>query len=92
MPTHATKHTHLHHKRASYGRHTRISGSSTAAYGGAGVTTDGIAGHDSYTFYSGGPGNFPSRSSWMSFDAMFEANRPLMSGSCGWNNWGIDNT
>ncbi|KAF3921021.1 hypothetical protein AA313_de0200378 [Arthrobotrys entomopaga] len=47
---------------------------------------------DSYTYYSGGPENFPSQSQWISFDAMFNANIPLMKQSCGWNNWGPDNT
>lgn len=44
-----------------------------------------------YQFYSGTSANFPDRSKWISFDAMFEANRPLMKQSCGWNGWGPDN-
>ncbi|KAK6534137.1 hypothetical protein TWF281_005475 [Arthrobotrys megalospora] len=56
-------------------------------------TNDGVAyGTDSYTYYSGGPENFPSSKNWISFEAMFQANMPLMKQSCGWNNWGPDNT
>lgn len=92
MPTHGVRHRHLHHKRATFGLHARLTSNSKSAYANNGYLTDGIAGSDSYTYYSGGPGNFPSSSQWMSFDAMFEANRALMRGSCGWNGWGIDNT
>ncbi|KAJ6256478.1 hypothetical protein Dda_8340 [Drechslerella dactyloides] len=47
---------------------------------------------DSYTYYSGGPESFPDMSRWISYEAMFTANIPLMRQSCGWNNWGPDNT
>jgi len=91
MPTHGVRHRHLHHKRAAFGLHVKLPWGSKTAYTSNGNTNDGVAGSDSYTYYAGGPGNFPSSSQWMSFDAMFEANRALMRGSCGWNGWGIDN-
>ncbi|KAF3931001.1 hypothetical protein ABW20_dc0101291 [Dactylellina cionopaga] len=53
---------------------------------GAGYATD------AYTYFSGGPENFPSPKKWISFEAMFQANIPLMKQSCGWNGWGPDNT
>jgi hypothetical protein len=50
---------------------------------------------DAYTLYSGdgsaGAG-WPGKDRWVSFDAMFAANVPLMKQSCGWNNWGADNS
>ncbi|KAK6333656.1 hypothetical protein TWF730_003840 [Orbilia blumenaviensis] len=56
-------------------------------------TNDGAAyGSDTYTYYSGGSENFPNPNNWMSFEAMFKANIPLMKQSCGWNSWGPDNT
>lgn len=92
MPTHGARHGHLHHKRSAFGLHARLAMTSQSAYTKNGNMTDGGSGSDSYTYYSGGPANFPSPTEWMSFDDMFEANRPLMLGSCGWNGWGIDNT
>ncbi|KAK6330447.1 hypothetical protein TWF696_003339 [Orbilia brochopaga] len=47
---------------------------------------------DSYTYYSGGPESFPDMKRWISFEAMFQANIPLMKQSCGWNNWGPNNS
>jgi len=45
-----------------------------------------------YQMYPGTSETFPSSSEWLAFDTMFEANRPIMLQSCGWNNWGPDNS
>ncbi|KAK6524242.1 hypothetical protein TWF694_005898 [Orbilia ellipsospora] len=56
-------------------------------------TNDGVGyAADSYTYYSGGPQSFPDPQRWISFDAMFNANAPLMKQSCGWNKWGPNNS
>ena len=44
--------------------------------------TDGTAGSDSYTQFAGDGSRWPSKDSWMSFDAMFDANRAFMAQSC----------
>lgn len=41
------------------------------------------AGSDSYTCYYGGWENYPPSSSWVEFDAMFNANKPAMFTGCG---------
>ena len=47
---------------------------------------------DTYTFYTGDGSNWPTTDAWGSYDELWEANLPLMRQSCGWNNWGADNT
>ncbi|TQS32316.1 hypothetical protein Golomagni_07371, partial [Golovinomyces magnicellulatus] len=50
---------------------------------------------DSYTGYTGdgsvGAG-WPGTDAWGSYDQLWSANVPLMQKSCGWNNWGADNS
>ncbi|UNI17791.1 hypothetical protein JDV02_004110 [Purpureocillium takamizusanense] len=50
---------------------------------------------DRYVFYSGdgstGAG-WPAESAWGSFDELWGANEPVMEKSCGWNDWGADNS
>lgn len=54
---------------------------------------DGIgAGSDSYTYYSGGAGNFPARAKWVSFNSMFSANAVNMRVSCANNGWGANDS
>jgi len=53
--------------------------------GGSTVNTD-------YVYYSGASTSFPQQSQWISFEAMFEANRHIMEQSCGWNSWGPNNS
>lgn len=46
-------------------------------------TSDGIgAGADEYNCYSGGWQNYPDKSKWVSFDDMFNANKPAMAQGC----------
>jgi len=89
LHAHGRRHTHSH-------LHRRGAGSivtNAKAYLNNGNTNDGgSATNTPYTYYSGPASNFPDPSEWVSFDAMFEANRPIMSQSCGWNNWGPDNS
>lgn len=50
---------------------------------------------DSYIFYRGdGSTNagWPGMGNWYSYDALWNANVPLMRQSCGWNGWGADNS
>lgn len=50
---------------------------------------------DSYRYYKGdgsASAGWPKTSSWGSYDEMWNANQPLMQKSCGWNNWGADNS
>ncbi|KAF3274743.1 hypothetical protein TWF970_007724 [Orbilia oligospora] len=107
LPLHKYSHlakrlSHLHfHKKseeikprqtlAAFGLGIKVA--KALSYWGNTNTNEGIAySTDSYTYYSGGPENFPSTKNWMSFEAMFQANIPLMKQSCGWNGWGPDNT
>ncbi|CZS99762.1 uncharacterized protein RAG0_08082 [Rhynchosporium agropyri] len=57
---------------------------------------DGIGeGSDTYRQYwgDGGPeAGWPAKSQWVSFRAMFDNNKQIMFGSCGWNGWGADNS
>ena len=50
---------------------------------------------DQYNSYQGdgstGAG-WPSDANWGSYDELWNANAPLMAQSCGWNNWGVDNS
>lgn len=56
-------------------------------------TNDGIgAGEDKYTYYEGGPDNFPSKDGWVSFEDMFAANKPVMMQACGWLKMGKETT
>lgn len=32
----------------------------------------------------------PTKEQWVSFQDMFDNNKPAMFGSCGWKNWGPD--
>jgi hypothetical protein len=60
------------------------------------VNEDGIGeGSDVYRQYwgDGGPeAGWPAKSQWVSFKAMFDNNKAIMFRSCGWNNWGADNS
>lgn len=50
---------------------------------------------DSYKFYTGdgsAKAGWPSTNAWGSFDQLWNANLPLMRRSCGFNNWGADNS
>ncbi|MCJ1342370.1 hypothetical protein MMC31_000552 [Peltigera leucophlebia] len=49
-------------------------------------------GSDTYTQYCGNGDAFPPKSKWVSFEQMFNANKPLMFASCGYNNWGADDS
>lgn len=54
---------------------------------------DGGAGSDTYKCYnSGNAANYPGESSWMSFEDMFNANKPIMKVGCGNNNFGPNDT
>lgn len=56
-------------------------------------TQDGIgAGADKYTYYQGGPDNFPSSDGWVSFEDMWKANQPTMLKACGWLKMGGETT
>lgn len=56
-------------------------------------TNDGIgAGEDKYTYYQGGPENFPSSGGWVSFEDMWDANKPIMLQACGWLKMGAETT
>lgn len=56
-------------------------------------TNDGIgAGEDKYTYYQGGPENFPSSDGWVSFENMWNANKPIMLQACGWLEMGAETT
>ncbi|KAH6704056.1 exo-beta-1,3-glucanase [Leptodontidium sp. MPI-SDFR-AT-0119] len=60
------------------------------------VNEDGIGeGSDVYRQYwgDGGPeAGWPAKSDWVSFRAMFDNNKAIMFGSCGWNGWGADDS
>ncbi|EPS35518.1 hypothetical protein H072_11073 [Dactylellina haptotyla CBS 200.50] len=75
----------------AYGMGVKVT-NNMAYWGNANMNDGAASGIDSYTYFTGGPENFPSQSQWISFEAMFQANIPLMKQSCGWNNWGPDNT
>jgi len=50
---------------------------------------------DSYTFFQGNgsiAAGWPSKDRWASFDALFNANKPLMKMSCGNNGWGANDS
>ncbi|KAH7312720.1 hypothetical protein B0I35DRAFT_481151 [Stachybotrys elegans] len=50
---------------------------------------------DRYIFYQGDGSinaGWPSQDSWGSWEELWNANVPLMRGSCGWNGWGADNS
>lgn len=50
---------------------------------------------DKYVAYSGngsGKAGWPSTSDWATYDQLWKDNQPLMQKSCGWNNWGADNS
>lgn len=54
---------------------------------------DGIgAGTDAYTYYQGPAANFPTSDKWVSFEDMWNANKPVIAQSCGWLKEGPDNT
>lgn len=50
----------------------------------------GAAASDSYTCHSGGWQSFPDNTKWVSFAAMFDANKPLMKSGCGGLNVAAD--
>ncbi|CAG8974084.1 hypothetical protein HYALB_00011883 [Hymenoscyphus albidus] len=56
------------------------------------VNEDGIGeGSDTYRRYTGDGGpeaGWPAMNQWVSFRAMFDNNKVLMFGACGWNAWG----
>jgi len=91
-PLHMGKrHSHLHksksvQRRDVYGAGLKVT---AACANFATSMNDGLASpvNIAYAKYSGGPDSFPHPSQWISFDAMFEANRPLMQQSCQWNGW-----
>ncbi|CAG8955343.1 hypothetical protein HYFRA_00011327 [Hymenoscyphus fraxineus] len=60
------------------------------------VNEDGIgAGSDTYRRYTGDGGpeaGWPAMNQWVSFRAMFDNNKVLMFGACGWNSWGADDS
>jgi len=88
--SHAKSHVHAHLERRN-GAGSKVT--NQCAYGNNANINDGSTTvNTDYTYYSGTSASFPDSSQWVSFDAMFEANRPLMKQSCGWNNWGPDNT
>lgn len=56
-------------------------------------TNDGVgAGEDKYTYYEGGPENFPSSDGWVSFQDMWNKNQPIMLQACGWLEMGAETT
>ena len=56
-------------------------------------TTDGIGmGQDKYTYYFGGPQNFPPSTAWVDFETMWQTNLPGIQKSCTWLKMGEDNT
>ncbi|KAF2000882.1 hypothetical protein P154DRAFT_522158 [Amniculicola lignicola CBS 123094] len=73
---------------------------STAAFDSGGATRknvndtdDGIgAGTDSYTYYQGDASKFPAASNWISFGDMWTANIDTFKNSCGWLNYGPNNS
>ena len=57
------------------------------------ITNDGVgAGQDVYTYYTGGPSQFPDSSRWVSFQNMWNANLPNIKKSCGWLGYSPDNS
>lgn len=50
---------------------------------------------DQYTPYSGdgsASNGWPAQSAWAPYDALWAANLPLVTQSCGWHNWGTNNS
>ncbi|KAK7214742.1 hypothetical protein V2G26_002745 [Clonostachys chloroleuca] len=47
---------------------------------------------DKYTFWQGNGANWPKKAAWGSFTQLWNANLPIIRKSCGWNNWGADNS
>ncbi|KAF7558712.1 hypothetical protein G7046_g5440 [Stylonectria norvegica] len=50
---------------------------------------------DVYNGYVGDgsvPAAWPPVTKWSTFDEIYNANLPLLRASCGWNNWGADNS
>ncbi|CAG9996973.1 unnamed protein product [Clonostachys byssicola] len=47
---------------------------------------------DKYTFWQGNGANWPKKAAWGSFSQLWNANLPIIRKSCGWNNWGADNS
>ena len=50
---------------------------------------------DAYHPYTGDgsiAAGWPAQKAWGTFDALWNANVPLMQKSCGWNGWGADNS
>ncbi|KAF3931162.1 hypothetical protein ABW19_dt0200313 [Dactylella cylindrospora] len=73
-----------------YGAGTKVT--NTLAYTNNANIHDGLSTvSPSYTYYSGLSANFPDKSKWLSFQALFEANIPILKQSCGWNGWGPNN-
>lgn len=88
---HGRRHSHRLAKKSAFGAGMQVT--NKMAYSKNTIMDDGCGpGADTYTFYSGPASNFPTTDKWVSFDDMFNANIPLMQGSCVWNNWGPANT
>ncbi|KAI1325021.1 putative muramidase [Xylariaceae sp. FL0255] len=50
---------------------------------------------DSYTYYTGNGSNaagWPAMTSWGTWDQLWNTNLPLIQQSCGWNNWGANDS
>lgn len=59
------------------------------------TTLDARTNQDKYVAYSGNgstKAKWPAMSDWASYDELWKANEPLMEKSCGWNNWGAENS
>ena len=74
---------------------SKIALASLAALAAAAPSRRAASIADQYTFYQGdgsvGAG-WPSEDQWGSFDDLWNANVPLMQQSCGWNNWGTNDS
>ena len=79
-------------------RWNQVSNDTSFATGGAtrndvNNTQDGSGpGRDAYTFYEGGPDNFPPATTWVNFEDMWNANKPIMLQACGWLKMGKETT
>ncbi|KAI9842241.1 MAG: hypothetical protein M1837_007386 [Sclerophora amabilis] len=72
---------------------TKARVTNVAANSASANINDGVgAGVDSYTYYSGRAANFPLKSKWVSFGAMFTKYKTHMRMGCQNNGWGPNDT
>lgn len=86
-------HGFSYHTSDAQVNNTAAFASGGATHGSVNDTKDGIgAGTDSYKYYQGKASKFPNHTLWISFEDMWNNNRDNIKQSCGWLNYGEDDS